>query len=144
MEKKNKVESLRNKEAFEYYYSLGVQRSCRKVAAKYKISERTVFNWSSWFNWQERVKHRDIDHAKKIDEETNTHLIDVKTKYLTIIHDLVEIFRAKLHDGDIRINSIRDLERLAKLELLLREGELPSEEKIINIFIEKDGQTNRN
>ena len=62
------------------------------------------------------------------------------TKYLTIIQDLVEIFRSKLQDGDIRINSISDLERLAKLELLLREGELPSEEKIVNIFIEKDDQ----
>jgi transposase len=134
----DKTESLKNIEAFEYYYSLGDKRSCSKVAGKFHVSERTVYNWSSWYNWQERVKHRNREYAKKIDEQTNTSLIDAKTKYLSIINDIIEVFKTKLNDGEIRINRVNDLERLVKLEMLLREGEMPSEDRIINIIIEKD------
>ncbi|TMS41018.1 MAG: hypothetical protein FGO69_09670 [Methanobacterium sp.] len=137
----DKTESLKNIEAFEYYYSLGDKRSCSKVAGKFHVSERTVYNWSSWYNWQERLKHRNIEHANKIDEQTNTSIIEAKTKYLTIINDIVDVFRTKLNAGEIRVGSVNDLERLVKLEMLLRDGELPSEEKIVNIFIEKDDQT---
>ena len=100
-----------------------------------------MYNWSSWYNWQERLKHRNIEHANKIDEQTNTSIIEAKTKYLVIINDIVDVFRTKLNAGEIRVGSVNDLERLVKLEMLLRDGELPSEEKIVNIFIEKDDQT---
>ncbi len=40
----NRTENLRQKSAFEYYYTLD-NRSCSKVAEKFQVCLRTVFNW---------------------------------------------------------------------------------------------------
>jgi len=45
-----------------------------------------------------------------------------------------------LKSGDIKVNSVKDLETLAKLELLLREGEVPAGDSVVNIIIEKEDQ----
>lgn len=58
-------ETLRHKEAFEYYYSLGPTRSIPQVARQYSVSVAAVKKWSRAFNWQERIEQRDIENARR-------------------------------------------------------------------------------
>ena len=133
-------ENLKHLETFEYYYSLGFARSCSQVAENFNISERTVYNWSKWFKWKQRVKDRDINNAKELEEKTNTTLLEAKTKYLVVIQATLYQYMKSLKSGNIRVNSVTDLEKLAKLELFLRDGEVSTGSNIVNITIEKDDQ----
>jgi len=58
-------ETLRHKEAFEYYYNLGEKRGLREVTQNFNITLTAVANWSKAFNWQERVAIRDNEVAQK-------------------------------------------------------------------------------
>lgn len=118
-----KVENLKQKEAFEYYYSLGDKRNCSRVADEFQVSERTVYNWSKWFKWQERLQERDIKNADKLAEQTDETILNAKSKYIALIQDTLQEYRRALKSGDIKFKSALDLERLAKLELSLREEE---------------------
>lgn len=129
-------ETLRHREAFEFYYSLGSKRNCRKVAVEFQVSERSVYNWSKWLNWQCRVEERDMKNAKKIEKKTDDTIVEARTKYITIIRETLHKYESALQSGDIKINSVADLERLAKLEMDLREDEVAEEDKIINIIFD--------
>ena len=133
-------ENLKHFETFEYYYSLGSARSCSQVAENFNISERTVYNWSKWFKWKQRIKDRDINNAKKLEEKTDTTLLETKTKYLVVIQATLYQYMKSLKSGNIRVNSVTDLEKLAKLELFLRDGEVSTGSNIVNITIEQDDQ----
>lgn len=77
---------------------------------------------------------------KKIEERTDTTMVDARSKYLVVIQATLHQFMKKLQSGNIKVNSVKDLETLAKLELLLREGETPAGNSVVNIIIEKDDQ----
>jgi len=51
-------ETLRHREAFEYYYVLGNDRSYPQVASKFTVSLTSVKKWAKEFNWQQRVQDR--------------------------------------------------------------------------------------
>ena len=68
-------ETLEKAEAFEFYYMLGKGRSCSLVAEEFQVSLRTVYNWSRWFNWQKKVRERDIENATKIAQTTNETIV---------------------------------------------------------------------
>lgn len=132
-----RTETPKQKEAFEYYVSLDKKRSCSKVAEEFQVSQRTIFNWSKWFNWQERIKLRDIQNGKKLEEKTDETLVEAKTKYLNIIQDTLQEYKQALKSGDIKINSVQDLERLVRLEMSLRHEEATDEDKVINIVFKR-------
>ena len=48
-------ETLRHKEAFEYYYGLGHDRNLTSVALHHGFTKRSVANWSKAFDWQARL-----------------------------------------------------------------------------------------
>lgn len=112
-------ETLRHREAFEYYYSLGEKRSYVSVASQFGVSERTVVRWANAFNWQERVIQRDIENSKELEKKTNTSVVNEKANYRKIIKFAIVKFAEKLKAGKIEANNIQDLERLVKLDLLL-------------------------
>lgn len=58
-------ETLRHQKAFEYYYSLGHDRTYPKVASQFTVSRTSIKNWAKAFNWQQRVQERDMKNAKK-------------------------------------------------------------------------------
>lgn len=107
------TETLQHKEAFEYYYSLGVQRNLPAVSLRFKCGKRTVEIWSKEFNWQERILQRDIDIGKELVTKTNTTVLDEKANYRKIIKDAISSM------GTVRAESAKDLEILVKLDLLL-------------------------
>ena len=114
-----KKETLKHKEAFEYYYSLGEKRSLKLVARRYSVSEMTVARWSDSFNWQERVEQRDIENAEKLEAEVNKAVVSSKADYRALIKKVVKEFEERLKAGKIRISKPEDLSIMAKLDLLM-------------------------
>ena len=131
-------ETLKHVEAFEYYYSLGDNRSYPQVASQFTVSLTSIKKWAKSFKWQQRVQERDIENKKKLEERTDTTIVDAKSKYLVVIQATLYQYMKALKSGNIRVKSVKDLETLIKLELLLREGETPTNDKVVNIVIEKD------
>jgi hypothetical protein len=110
------TETLQHKEAFEYYYSLGENRSLPQVAQRFTVSTTSLKKWSGSFNWQERILQRDIEIGKKLVTKTNSTVLDEKANYRKIIKDAINSM------GTVRAESAKDLEILVKLDLL-RMGE---------------------
>ena len=112
-------ETLRHKEAFEYYYSLGDKRSFKLVEGEFKVSNMSVARWSKSFNWQDRIGLRDINNSKKIEAKTDETVVNSKADYRALIRKTVDLYKQKLKEGKIIINRPQDLETLAKLDLTL-------------------------
>jgi len=130
-------ETLRHKEAFEYYYTLGDKRNSSSVAVQYKVSERSIFKWSKNFNWQERIEQRDIEISKGLETKTNETIISIKAGFKaeikvqlsifkTMLNKLIKKFKESKENEIIEINKIDDLkivtdcyEKLVKLYLTL-------------------------
>lgn len=130
-------ETLRHKDAFEYYYSLGKNRGLRKVVQKFNITLTAVANWSKAFNWQERVEQRDIEVSRGLETKTNETIISIKAGFKAEIKAQLNIFKVMLNrlikkfkedkEGEtIEIKKIEDLkvvtdsyEKLIKLYLTL-------------------------
>lgn len=129
-----KIETLRQKKAFEFYYILGNDRNCSKVSEEFQVSERTVYYWSKWYNWQVRVQERDLMNGQKLEEKTNETILEAKSKYLKIIKQTLQEYERALNSGSIKINSVQDLERLARLEMSLRVEEISEEDRRVNII----------
>lgn len=126
-----KTENLQQKEAFEFYYAMGQDRNLEKVAEQFTKSPRTVYEWSRKFNWQERIAQRDIEVSKKMAEKTINAVADEKANYRKLIKLAIAQFANGLRDGDIKIRSVSDLEKLIKLDLTLM-GEFSEITKVEN------------
>jgi len=123
-------ETLKAKEMFELYYSMGSDRSLdalrKKLVSEMSQNEPekipslpTLKRWSKNFNWQERVEQRDMDNAKRLEKKTNTTVVNEKANYRKIIKEAFDIFKENLRNGEVEIKTVQDMERLAKLDLLI-------------------------
>ena len=119
----DKVESKMQIEAFDLYYSLGNERSLKAVANHYGKSERTIANWSRWFNWVERCTQRAIEESES--KEKKAAQIDVKGRYRKLFNNLIIEAIKDFNNGKLRIKNVLDLERIAKIDLALLD--IPSE-----------------
>jgi len=63
-------ETLKHREIFEFYYSIGDKRSITEVARKFTVSRASVSKWSRVFNWQKRIEQRDIEIGKELEKKT--------------------------------------------------------------------------
>ena len=146
-------ETKRHGDAFDYYYSLGNERSCQQVGIKLAVSRNSVQKWSQAFNWPERVIQRDLEINKRTEQKTNTAIVNTKADYragiakdlasLKVIRQRYEKLIAdateKIESGAIEAKDVGDLDKLAsalkklhdldkdyiKLDLLLVGEDLP-------------------
>ena len=132
------VETLRHKEAFEYYYALGEKRSFRLVQGEYKVSNKTIASWGKAFNWQERIQQRDIEVSKGLEKKTNKEIINDKANYVRIIKEAMRQFEENLNKKKVPLESTQDIERLAKLHLLLT-GEATERDEVLNVTMNIKG-----
>lgn len=142
-----------HRDAFEYYYSLQVDRSYAKVAMKFGKALKTVEKWGRAFKWQKKVESREAEARKRASEKALTEkevdwmqrnlrivkkgIIDhlqaiqdgrMKPTYKTLI-DLIQV-ESKLRTGYDHAISVR-----AQLEIKdLTEGEL--KQRILSTFNE--------
>lgn len=127
---KGEKETLEQREAFDYYYLLGGDRSCTAVAPKFKKSLKTIKNWSKKFNWRERVQQRDMEIARELEKKTNESIIDEKAKYRDDIKSNVDIIRYTLNKINDKINNFKVIQaQNEKLE----QGEEIHEKEVLRI-----------
>jgi hypothetical protein len=112
-------ETLKHKEAFERYYAMGPSRSLRLVAGEHRVSEKTVFAWNREFDWQTRIEQRDMQNAKRLQKATDDTVVAVKAKYRKIVQAAIGKFVQGLQTDAVAVETVTDLERLIKLDLLL-------------------------
>lgn len=112
-------ESAEQREAFEFYYSLGDSRNLEKVGEYVGKSTRTMYEWSRRFNWGDRVVQYDIEVNKKLQAKTINTVVDEKANYRKIIKLAINDFVKNLRDGNLKVTSVSDLEKLMKLDLTL-------------------------
>ena len=113
-------ESLKHKEAFEFFYSLNgraTANNCRKVSDRYQISERTFWRWYKELNWKLRVEQRDIENAKKVEQKTNSEVVDAKADFRKTIFAIHQTLKKSLNEfikrnEIIQIWGIKELEKV--------------------------------
>ena len=112
------AERVHHERAFEYYFVLGEQRSYRKVAREFEVSESTVKLWGRSFGWKERVRDRDLDIAREVARRTLSEEVSHRERSLQIVQmALVQLARA-IVDGNVKM-TLGDLDKLIRLEAFL-------------------------
>ena len=156
------IETLRNKEIFELYYSIGSKRSLSKLRDKLLSLEspsnvpslKTLKRWSKAFNWQKRIEQRDIEIGNKLEKKTNKIVLNTKADYRKEIQNSMKVLKGAIRtaftkgiDGKLKLNiavtSINDLnqiinstEKLIKLDMdLIGEGIVESKDTKLTIEI---------
>lgn len=140
-------EELHHQKIFDIYFAMGENRSLAKLYDALSSglcqeydgvvpSYPTVKYWSKKFNWQERITQRNIELSKKMEQKTNTTVLNQKADYRKIIKEAIDDWYKKFSDGKAGPENVSDLERLMKLDLLLMgEATEKNEGQIINIIV---------
>ncbi len=106
--------------AFEFYYGLGGERSYRRVAQEFQVSESTVKLWGRSFSWKARVRERDLDIAREVAGRTLSDEVNHRERNLKIVEmAIVQLARA-IADGKVKL-SLSDLDKVVRLENFLRD-----------------------
>jgi hypothetical protein len=115
--KQIKTETLEMREMFEYYYTMGAERSFQKVGDKYKVSQTSIKRYAKSFNWTTRVEQRDLTNSAELERRTNEVVVNSKARYREIIKDLTDDFARRVTAGSIKINSVKAFVELVNLDL---------------------------
>jgi len=126
-------ETLRHKEAFEFYYVLGDSRSYMQVAQQFNVSKTSVAKWAKAFNWQERIEQRDIENSHRLAEKTDSIIVNEKANYRKIIKASIFKYVEALKAGGVKVNTVADLDRLIKADLLLM-GEVTDRTEVRSVL----------
>lgn len=123
MSKLIEQETLRHREAFDFYYSLAHERSYSKVAKQFKVSSVSVKKWANSFNWQDRIKEIDAQVAARLDSETVEAVVSQSQKITQIVDKLIDRCTVTLPSGEVvptfRVENLQDFATLVKLHQLL-------------------------
>ena len=103
-------ETEKTREAFRYYCALGWRRSYKKVAEHFGVTLRTVERWGRTLNWVDRTL------KLRLEEEENLNL---KRMVRDALMTYLEVLRENRIKDQPVCNSIAELEKLIKLDLLL-------------------------
>jgi cyclopropane fatty-acyl-phospholipid synthase-like methyltransferase len=58
----------RGSKTYDIACSVSGKRSLQKVAREFNVSRTAVYNWHKAFNWEERVRKRDQEINRKVEE----------------------------------------------------------------------------
>lgn len=111
-------------DAFETYFgykqeNLTTNKSINLIAEKYGYSQRTIWKWYKEFNWKTKEQKRRNEISEIIAKKHNQEIAKNKSNYLKVAHKLLDNFINE--DFPTEIESVRDLETIVKLCLLLQE-----------------------
>ena len=136
-----KKETLKHQEAFDFYYSLGEDRSYAKVAEQFNVSIGTVAKWAGSFSWQRRIVERDRKIALQMQRALDKQILEDKKSYRKIIQASVKKYIDNLTDGKVTINSVKDFDTLVRLDKLLMDDLDKGTADDINSLISVSGET---
>ncbi|MCK9570749.1 hypothetical protein M0R72_17500 [Candidatus Pacearchaeota archaeon] len=130
-------ETLRHKEAFEYYLGMGQDRSIPKVAQKYSVSTAAVKKWSKAFSWQQRLKTREAKIGAKVEESTDRTIADFKADLLKAWRGAQDRWIEKFDADKINPRDYKDLETATRNILLLLGEPTERGEMSVDVPVEK-------
>ena len=125
-------ETLRQKEIFDIYYSLGDKRSFEKLREKLKTAPNatkmipsltTLKRWSKKFNWQERIQQRDAEISKGLEKKINQDIVNEKAEHRKLIKAILNELKRSLieYQNEIKegikpaqIETIKDLKDISQ------------------------------
>lgn len=136
-----KKETLKHQEAFDFYYSLGEDRSYAKVAEQFNVSIGTVAKWAGSFSWQRRIVERDRKIALQMQRALDKQILEDKKSYRKIIQASVKKYIDNLTAGKVTINSVKDFDTLVRLDKLLMDDLDKGTADDINSLISVSGET---
>lgn len=113
------AETSRQKQAFEYYYSLGPSRSITQTAKQFGVSRPSVSVWAKNYNWEKRVAERDDKNLETLRKQTDEDMVKQMSAYKTIINASVKEYIQKLKNNKIKIEKVDDFIKLVDLDLKL-------------------------
>lgn len=111
------TETARQKSAFEYFYSLGKDRTMGKVCDKFGVSRSAVKAWHDKYMWDERVEERDAEIARNAKEKDEDSFIAEMEGNRKIIRAAMAEFIKKLKEGKVQVEKVRDAVNLLKLDM---------------------------
>ena len=142
-----KKETLKHQEAFDYYYSLGDDRSYAKVAEQFNVTVGTVTKWAGSFSWQRRVVERDRKIALQMQREMDKQILQDKKNYRKIIQATINKYVENFKAGKVEVTSIKDLIALiecdTKLMAMLDKGTADDFNSLISVSGETSDTVNR-
>lgn len=92
-------ETLEHRQAFDYYLSLGAERSLVAVAEKFGVSAVAAQNWSAAFGWQERVLEAEKRIADKASGKAEDDMAKVLARQLNLARAVQGIFVKRVNDA---------------------------------------------
>lgn len=98
---------------------LGDERTLAAVAKKFNRVGSTINNWSSIYQWQSKIIRRQETMLQEFENKHTNALLQLRKDSLEIVTKLKTKFKEAVEQNQIETNSISDLEKLLKLELLL-------------------------
>ena len=94
----------RIQDMFEYYYMLGEDRTLQAVADHYNISRVTVSKYNREFRWDERVKSRDLEVYKDLQQQNNDDIRTTLESYHKVIKASVADYISRLKSNKIKVD----------------------------------------
>ena len=114
-------------DAFEFYFSLGAERSYEALAQKYGVTKRAVSKLAAKERWQERLRDLERKARERADERVLETLEDVSARHLKVLRFIQNkaIEALKSMPLDSAMDAVRAYHSSVEKERLIR-GE-PSE-----------------
>ena len=128
-----KEETLRQKQIFDIYYSLGDKRSLEKLNETLKNTPEysdktpsldTLKSWSKKYNWQERIQQRDAEISKGLEKKINQDIINEKAEHRKLIKAILNelkrsliVYQNEIKEGikPAQIETIKDLKDISQI-----------------------------
>jgi len=137
-------EKDKHREAFEYFYNLGDDRTLQQVAEKFKVSRQAITEWKKEFGWLDRIAKRDLAIIQEVEKKIGKAIVQAKYDYHTQIDTNLKLLRAivatayeRIKNKQIEVTNLAEFsmalatfERLIRLDLFL----LGEPEKILMKF----------
>ena len=103
-------ENQRHREAFEYYLTLGNDRTLAKVAEHFNVSESQAMQWSWVFRWTDRIRKFENRNISQVIEDTGLKIILMRIQGMLIPDPLDP--QKIIFDPKTPIGAIKDLKDL--------------------------------
>lgn len=123
-------ETAKQKLAFECYYGLGLDRDFQRVADQTQIPLKTIEKWAKQYKWKEKADKNDLENIELIAIRNNMRTREKLEQYAGLIQCSIANFTDNLQGGLVNVTSIKDLDKLMRLEFDIEDR--------MNIAVEKD------
>ncbi len=109
-------------DTFDYYVSLGTDRSYQAVADKYEVSKRAVTSLAKKEDWQARIRQQEEAARQRADQKYAETLDAMKERHLKSVRAIQGKALQALRDKSLEsaMEAVRALDLAIKQERLIR------------------------